>query len=91
MTTTTVNESQVIELGRAAQAAARKLSRLPTQAKNQALLNIAQALESEPAEVLTANQQDYAEARTSGLEEAMLDRLLLTPERLSGTGVHPKL
>ena len=85
MATTTVNESQVIELGKAAQAAARKLSRTPSEAKNQALLNIAQALESEPAEVLAANQQDYQEARANGLDEAMLDRLLLTLERLRGT------
>ncbi len=85
MTTTAVNESQVIAQGKAAQSAARKLSRLPTQDKNRALLNIAEALESEPAEVLAANQQDYEEARANGLEEAMLDRLLLSPERLRGT------
>ena len=58
MTTTTVDESQVIAQGKAAQAAARKLSRLPTQIKNRALLNIAEALEDEPAEVLAANRQD---------------------------------
>ena len=85
MTTTAVNESQVIAQGKAAQSAARKLSRLPAQDKNRALLNIAEALEGEPAEVLAANQQDYEEARANGLEEAMLDRLLLSPERLRGT------
>lgn len=85
MTTTTINDSQVIELGKAAQAAARQLSRQTTQAKNQALIYIAEALETEPTDVLTANQQDYEEARANGLDEAMLDRLLLTPERLRGT------
>jgi glutamate-5-semialdehyde dehydrogenase len=82
MTIITVDEKGLIAKGQAAQAAARKLARLPTQVKDQALLNIAEALETEQEEVLAANQQDYETARAEGLNEAMLDRLLLTPERL---------
>jgi glutamate-5-semialdehyde dehydrogenase len=74
----------LIEKGQAAQAAARKLARLPTQVKNRALLNIAETLETHQEEALAANQQDYETARSEGLNEAMLDRLLLTPERLRG-------
>jgi glutamate-5-semialdehyde dehydrogenase len=81
MSTTTKN-ALLIEKGQAARAAARKLARLTTQVKNQALLNIAEALETEQEEVLAANQRDYEAAQAEGLTEAMLDRLLLTPERL---------
>jgi glutamate-5-semialdehyde dehydrogenase len=82
--TTTVDEKYLVEKGQAAREAARKLARLPTPAKNQALINIARALETEQARVLEANQEDYRTARADGLNEAMLDRLLLTPERLRG-------
>ena len=68
----------------AARLASRILARLSTQVKNQALLNIAGALETDHAEVLAANETDYQAARSGGLNEAMLDRLMLTPERLQG-------
>ena len=80
MTTRAVDN--LLEKGRAARAASRKLARLSTQVKNRALLNIAEALERDQEPVLAANQRDYGEARADGLNEAMLDRLLLTPARL---------
>ena len=82
--TTTVDEKYLVEKGRAARQASRKLARTPTPVKNQALINIAQALETDQARVLEANQEDYREARADGMNEAMLDRLLLTPDRLRG-------
>jgi glutamate-5-semialdehyde dehydrogenase len=84
MATTTVDERALIAKAEAAQAAARKLARLPTSVRNQALLNIAVALEQEQKDTLGANQKDYQAARAAGMNEAMLDRLLLTPERLWG-------
>lgn len=81
---TTVDEFSLVEQGKKAQRAARQLAGLATGAKNQALLNIAQALESETGPVLEANRADYQSARAGGMNEAMLDRLLLTPERLTG-------
>ena len=72
------------EKGRAAKAASRKLAFLPTQTKNKALLNIAEALIDERDEILAANKIDYDEARASGMSEAMLDRLMLSPSRLEG-------
>ena len=74
----------LLEMGRAARTAARKLARLSTQVKNQALHNIADALDHNQAGVLAANDRDYRGAKADGLSEAMLDRLLLTPERLAG-------
>ena len=81
---TTVDELSLLEQGRTAQTAARQLAGLATEVKNQALLNIAQALETEQGPVLEANRADYQSAQADGMNEAMLDRLLLTPERLTG-------
>ncbi len=85
MTTTAISEQQLIDMGKAAQAASRELSRQSTQARNQALINIAEALEGDQAAVLEANRQDCQQAKAGGMDPAMLDRLLLTPDRLSGT------
>ena len=81
---TTVDELSLLEQGRTAQTAARQLAGLATEVKNQALLNIAQALELEQEAVLEANRADYQSAQADGMNDAMLDRLLLTPERLTG-------
>jgi len=70
------------EKGRAAKAASRKLAFLSTEVKNKALLNIAEALIDKQSEILAANKIDYAEAKASGMSEAMLDRLMLSPSRL---------
>ena len=45
---------------------------------------IADYLEAQTDDILRANAEDLAEARANGLSEAMLDRLALTPARLSG-------
>lgn len=79
---TSVEALSLLEMGKAAQQSARKLYRLPSSTRNQALLNIADALEHDQQNVLSANQRDYAEAQSDGMNEAMLDRLLLSPERL---------
>lgn len=58
MTTTDISEQQLIEMGRAAQVASRKLVRQSTQARNQALINIAQALEGDQSAVRAANHRE---------------------------------
>ena len=70
------------EKGKEAKAASRKLAFLSTETKNKALLNIAEALITKKDEILAANRIDYGEAKASGMSEAMLDRLLLSPSRL---------
>ena len=82
MTTKTIQDLNA--LGQAARKAARKLARLSTEDKNRVLINLAGLLRSDQADVLAANQQDYQQAKADGLEEYMLDRLLLTEERLNG-------
>jgi glutamate-5-semialdehyde dehydrogenase len=72
------------EKGKAAKAASRKLAFLSTETKNKALLNIAEALIDKLNEILIANKIDYEKAKASGMSEAMLDRLMLSPSRLDG-------
>jgi glutamate-5-semialdehyde dehydrogenase len=72
------------EKGKAAKAASRKLAFLSTEVKNKALLNIAEALIDKLNEILIANKIDYEKAKASGMSEAMLDRLMLSPSRLDG-------
>jgi len=63
-----------------AQRAASRLSGLTTLRKNQLLLSMAEAIESQMDRVAAANQKDL---EASSLPEAMRDRLLLTPSRIS--------
>ena len=70
--------------GKAARKAARRLVNLPGDVKNQALLNVADALKSRQEEILEANGKDYKAGENNGLTESLLDRLLLNPERLEG-------
>ncbi|MEK7681715.1 MAG: glutamate-5-semialdehyde dehydrogenase, partial [Chloroflexota bacterium] len=70
--------------GRQARQAARQLARLSTDVKNRALLTIADALKSREEEILAANGKDCAQGRKDGLTDALLDRLLLDPQRLGG-------
>ena len=72
-------------LGQAAQKAARELARLSTENKNAVLMNLVDLLRSDQKDVLEANRADYEEAESEGLEEFLLDRLLLTSDRLNGT------
>jgi len=67
---------------KAAKAASRKLAFLSTEIKNKALLNIAEAVVTRQDEILAANKVDYKQAKASGMNEAMLDRLMLSASRL---------
>ncbi|WP_054872717.1 glutamate-5-semialdehyde dehydrogenase [Yersinia bercovieri] len=71
------------QMGKAAKQASWQLALLSTAKKNQALAVIANLLESESQAILQANEQDMKAARDSGMSEALLDRLLLSPARLA--------
>ena len=68
--------------GKAAKAASRRMAYLSTEVKNKALHNVADDLLAKKDEILAANKIDYHEAHNSGMSVAMLDRLMLSPERL---------
>lgn len=74
----------MLDIGKRARAASRVLARATSEDKNAALNLIADCLASASGSILSANSKDITQARQSGLNEAMLDRLLLTEERLSG-------
>ena len=80
----TTTASDLHAQGAAAKEASRTLARLSADVKSQALRNVARDLLAREAEVLAANARDIEAGRQSGLSEAVLDRLLLTRERLEG-------
>jgi glutamate-5-semialdehyde dehydrogenase len=73
----------VADVCRAAKAGSRRLATLPTAEKDAALHVIADALEARTGEILEANARDLEAGRENGLSDALLDRLLLDPERIA--------
>jgi glutamate-5-semialdehyde dehydrogenase len=78
--TTTASELQT--KGQAARRAARELARTSTETKNQALLNIADALIERSSDILPANEQDVEAGQKAGLSAAVIDRLTLNHDKL---------
>ncbi|MGA1562955.1 MAG: gamma-glutamyl-phosphate reductase, partial [Gammaproteobacteria bacterium] len=72
------------DLGQAARQASRAMARAGTSAKNAALLAIADALIAQQDTLLTENAKDLAAGKANGLDDALLDRLALNPERVAG-------
>ena len=73
----------MISMLTAAKAAKIQVSTLTTEQKNQALLAMADALEANEAAILEANALDMEKAKGT-VSTVMLDRLLLTPQRIRG-------
>ncbi len=71
-------------MGKAAKDAAFELATASTSQKNQALAIIADELEANSNAILAANAKDIELGRAAGLSDALLDRLLLNEERLTG-------
>lgn len=71
-------------MGKAAKDAAFELATASTAQKNQALAIIADELEANSAAILAANAKDIELGREAGLTDALLDRLQLNEERLTG-------
>jgi len=75
---------ELIVKGKKAKNAAYKLAHCSTGAKNGVLNAVADALLANEKDILAANKKDMDNAEASGLKGAILDRLLLTQERISG-------
>jgi len=75
-------DGYMADLGRRARAASRALARASTSAKNQALTAIAGAIDASRAILSDANRQDLEAGAAKGLDDALLDRLELTPARI---------
>lgn len=71
------------EMGKNAKLASYQLATLSAIEKNTILMMIADQLEKNSDEILAANALDMHAAKAAGISEAVLDRLLLTPARLT--------
>ena len=70
-------------IGRAARAASRLVAKADSETKNRALTATAQALERAAEALLAANAQDLKAARAKKLDDAVIDRLELTPKSIA--------
>lgn len=87
MTTTMppqVTESEAFRKAALARAASRRMGAISTDAKNAALLRIADALEAETERILAVNGPEVERGRQKGLTGSFIDRMVLTPERIAG-------
>jgi glutamate-5-semialdehyde dehydrogenase len=80
-------EQDVVDLCRAARAAAPAIARASTAEKNAALNAGAKALRARTDELIRANAGDVEAARAAGVAPAFLDRLTLTPARVDAMAV----
>ncbi len=72
------------EIAKETKAASFELSISSTEDRNKVLDKVSQLLSERIADIVSANQIDYESGKTSGLNDQMLDRLLLTPKRIEG-------
>lgn len=77
-------EFDLIELAKKSRKAANQLARLSTNKKNELLMAMADSLRKNDEGILKANSVDIKNGKEKGLSEAMLDRLLLTKDRIDG-------
>lgn len=75
--------SELREKGKLAQEASKGLALLSTEEKNEALAAIADYLLTRKAELIRANERDVAAARAAGVNENLIDRLILNEERIA--------
>ena len=72
----------VKELGKIAKESSYKLKKLNTAEKNMMLASIKESLLSESEKILAANEEDIKKGKENNMPEGLIDRLLLTKERI---------
>lgn len=75
--------TEVITRGKAAKAASYKLAVATTEEKNTALLLIADQIVKDQKEIITANKEDLDNGRANGLDDSVLDRIMLNEQRIA--------
>ena len=73
---------EVVRAARSARAAGRRLGTISAEQRAAALRAMAQALRDNSASIMEANARDMAAGERAGLSSAMLDRLLLSDQRV---------
>ena len=71
-------KAYMLGIGREARAASRLMARADTKSKNRALTAMAHAIQREAKSLLAANSKDMESARANKLDDALLDRLMLS-------------
>lgn len=74
----------LIQMGKNAREAEKSLRSLSTAEKNEALAAVAQRLVEKADVLLKANEEDVANGRKNNMKESLVDRLMLTKERIEG-------
>jgi len=77
-------KSYMQTVGKQAREASRSIARADTNQKNRALLAMAAAIRRDAAKLLEANARDMEQARASGLDAALLDRLQINDKAVAG-------
>ena len=72
----------LIQMGKNAREAEKSLRSLSTAKKNEALAAVAQRLVEKADVLLKANEEDVANGRKNNMKESLVDRLMLTKERI---------
>ena len=75
--------NQLKEIGYNAKKTLGGLQKLGSSKKNDALLQVARGLLTDTDEIIKANENDMAHGRENHMPQGLLDRLQLTPERIS--------
>lgn len=78
------NDELIAQLADQARHAARSLKASDYNARKALLIAIADEIENAKSEIVAANKEDMDRERAGGLNEALLDRLLLTDARIDG-------
>jgi glutamate-5-semialdehyde dehydrogenase len=71
-----------MEICQKAKAASYEMGKLSTEAKNNALCKMANALEANAEKILAANKLDVEAAKTKGVKASLLDRLALDSKKI---------
>ncbi|MGI6180740.1 MAG: glutamate-5-semialdehyde dehydrogenase [Agathobaculum sp.] len=75
---------ELLTIAKEANEAKRAVAKLGTNDKNRGLSAIADMLTAHAAEIIAANQVDIENGRKNGLNEGLIDRLMLDEKRIAG-------
>ncbi|WP_394173689.1 glutamate-5-semialdehyde dehydrogenase [Thalassotalea litorea] len=79
-----VSQFDIASLAQKARQASPVVAQLTTTQKNKVLMNMAATVRAEKTMLIAENSKDIDVGRAKGLSDAMLDRLLLTDDRIEG-------
>lgn len=75
--------TDLMQLGQQAKNSAQQLALMPTNRKNELLVQMAQTIKKNQQAIIEANHKDLEKAVENNISETMQDRLQLTPERIN--------